>query len=160
MARPLLVVAALFVLAFTAPAGAQQMPANPSMAQHSDQEEANIKVVLDFYDKAINQKDFDAAKVYFGDTYIQHNPGAQDGPEGLKGFLEYLKAKLPDYHNTFKKVFADGDYVIVHVHSQANPDDRGRAIVDIFRLEGGKVVEHWDVAQEIPEKPANDNTMF
>ena len=135
--------------------------AAPSVfAADAQQMEANKKVVLDFYDKAINQKDFDAAKVYLGTKYTQHNPRAADGPEGLKGFIGFLKAKFPNYHSTFKRVLADGDFVIVHVHNVPNPGERGRAIIDIFRLENGKIVEHWDVAQDIPEKPANNNTMF
>jgi predicted SnoaL-like aldol condensation-catalyzing enzyme len=124
------------------------------------QMEANKKVVIDFYDKAINKKDFDAAKVHFGAKYIQHNPRAGDGPEGLKAFIDFLKSKFPQYQSTFKRVFADGDYVIVHVHNIPEPGHRGRAIIDIFRLENGKIVEHWDVAQDIPEKALNNNGMF
>jgi predicted SnoaL-like aldol condensation-catalyzing enzyme len=128
--------------------------------QTTDQEEANKKIVVDFYDKAINQKDFAAASEYLGDQYIQHNPLAADGPEGLKAFLEFAKANLQDYHTEFKRVFADGDYVIVHAHAKRDSEDRGSAVMDIFRLENGKVVEHWDVVQAIPEKSANDNGMF
>jgi predicted SnoaL-like aldol condensation-catalyzing enzyme len=134
--------------------------AGPAAAENTPQEEANKKVVIDFYDKAINKKDFEAAKVHFGPKYTQHNPRAKDGPEGLKGFIGYLKAKLPNYHSEFKRVLADGDFVIVHVFNKPTPDSRGRAIIDIFRLENGKVVEHWDVSQDIPEKAMNDNTMF
>jgi predicted SnoaL-like aldol condensation-catalyzing enzyme len=133
---------------------------HPAVAGNTPQEEANKKIVIDFYDKAINKKDFDAAKVHFGPVYIQHNPRAADGPEGLKGFIGFLKAKFPNYRSEFKRVLADGDFVIVHVFNRPNPDHRGRAIIDIFRLENGKIVEHWDVAQDIPEKSANDNGMF
>jgi len=150
MIRLVLAAAALAAVAFVTPASAGNTP----------QEEANKKVVVDFYDKAINQKDFEAAKVHFGPKYIQHNPQAADGPEGLKAFVGFLKSKFPNYHSEFKRVLADGDFVIVHVHNRPNPGDRGRAIVDIFRLENGKIVEHWDVAQDIPEKSANDNGMF
>jgi predicted SnoaL-like aldol condensation-catalyzing enzyme len=130
------------------------------MAADAQQMEQNKKTVLDFYDKAINKKDFEAAKVHFGSKYIQHNPRAADGPEGLKAFIAFLKAKFPQYQSTFKRVFAEGDYVIVHVHNIPEPGHRGRAIIDIFRLENGKIVEHWDVAQDIPEKAMNNNGMF
>jgi predicted SnoaL-like aldol condensation-catalyzing enzyme len=123
-------------------------------------EEANKKTVLAFYDAAINKKDFEAAAKYLGPKYIQHNPQAADGPEGLKGYIAFLKDKFPQQRNEFKHVYADGDFVIVHCHSVQVPGTRGRAIIDIFRLENGKVVEHWDVIQEIPEKPANSNGMF
>ena len=109
---------------------------------------------------AINKKDFAAASKYLGPHYIQHNPTAPDGAEGLKGFIEFLRAKFPDSRSEIKRAFADGDYVILHVHSVREPGTRGRAIVDIFRLENGKVVEHWDVIQDIPEKAANANGMF
>jgi len=136
------------------------LAAPAAFAADAQQMEQNKKTVLDFYDKAINKKDFEAAKVHFGSKYIQHNPRAADGPEGLKAFIAFLKAKFPQYQSTFKRVFADGDYVIVHVHNIPEPGHRGRAIIDIFRLENGKIVEHWDVAQDIPEKAMNNNGMF
>lgn len=141
----------LLVLTFLALASGSAVAADP---------EANKKVVIDFYDKALNQKDFDAASQYFGPHYIQHNPGAPDGIEGFKAFIALRKEKFPNARSDIKRAFADGDFVILHVHSVREPGDRGVAIVDIFRLENGKVVEHWDVVQPIPEKPANTNGMF
>jgi predicted SnoaL-like aldol condensation-catalyzing enzyme len=126
----------------------------------AQQMEANKKAVAEFYDLAINKKDFEAASKFLGPRYVQHNPRAADGPEGLKAFLAFLREKFPDYHSEIKRVFADGDYVIVHVHNVPTPGSRGNAIIDIFKLENGKVVEHWDVRQEIPEQSANSNTMF
>ena len=122
--------------------------------------EANKKTVVAFYEKAINQKDFDAASKHLGARYIQHNPVAADGPEGLKGFIGFLRDKFPNSRSEIKRVFAEGDHVIVHVHAVREPGTRGRAIIDIFRLENGKIVEHWDVAQDVPEKAANSNGMF
>jgi predicted SnoaL-like aldol condensation-catalyzing enzyme len=122
--------------------------------------EANKKAVIDFYEKALNQKDFDAAAKYFGPRYIQHNPGAPDGIEGFKAFITMRKEKSPNAKSDIKRVFAEGDFVILHVHSVREPGERGVAIVDIFRLENGKIVEHWDVVQPIPEKTANNNGMF
>jgi predicted SnoaL-like aldol condensation-catalyzing enzyme len=133
------------------------LPAGSALAADP---ETNKKVVLEFYDKALNQKDFDAAAKYFGPHYIQHNPGAPDGIEGFKAFIAMRKEKFPNAKSDIKRAFAEGDFVILHVHSVREPGERGVAIVDIFRLENGKVVEHWDVVQPIPEKPANTNGMF
>jgi len=124
------------------------------------QMEGNKKAVTEFYDLAINQKNFEAAAKFLGPRYTQHNPRAADGPEGLRAFLAFLREKFPDYHSDIKRVFTDGDYVILHVHNIPVPGSRGNAIIDIFKLENGKVVEHWDVRQEIPEQSANSNTMF
>ncbi len=131
-----------------------------AVAADAKQMEANKKTVTAFYDAAINHKDFDAAAKFLGPRYVQHTPRAADGPEGLEAFLALLREKFPGYHSDIKRVFADGDYVILHVHNVPTPGARGAAIVDIFKLEDGKIVEHWDVRQEIPEQSANSNTMF
>ena len=131
-----------------------------TFAERTKLEQTNIDLVTEFYNIALNDKNAEKARSYLGDVYIQHNPVAQDGPEGLVGFVNYLKNQFPQNHNEIKKAFADGDYVFLHVLSKRTPDSRGNAIVDIFRLENGKIVEHWDVIQEIPEKSANNNTMF
>ncbi len=122
--------------------------------------EANKKAVQEFYDFVINKKDFESARKYMGGRYKQHNPLVADGPEGLKAFIEFLKTNFPEARSEIKRVLADGDYVILHVHSIRPPNLRGRAIIEIFRLENGKVDEHWDVIQEIPEESANSNGMF
>jgi predicted SnoaL-like aldol condensation-catalyzing enzyme len=132
----------------------------PAALADTAQQEANKKVVLEFYEAALNQKDFAGASRYIGPRYTQHNPNAADGPEGFGRFLAFLRDKFPNSHSEIKKVFADGDYVILHVHSVREPGTRGSAIVDIFKLESGKIVEHWDVIQPIPEKAANTNGMF
>ena len=134
--------------------------AGVASAAQTAQEKANEQTVRDFYQAAINDKDFDKASKFLGNRYVQHNPTAADGPEGLKGFLTFLREKFPQSKSEVKRAFAQDDYVILHVHSLREPNTRGRAIVDIFKLENGKVVEHWDVVQDIPEKPANNNGMF
>lgn len=148
MLSAFVMLAALLFSGVTAPAAdVQQM-------------EANKKAVVAFYEVAINQKDFDAAAKFLGPRYTQHNPVAADGPEGLKGFLAFLREKFPNAKSEIKRVFADGDFVIVHVHAVREPGTRGNAIIDIFKLENGKVVEHWDVTQPVPEKATNNNGMF
>ena len=137
------------------------LASSAAMAATSEaQQEANRKAVLAFYDKGLNQKDADAALAYVGNRYVQHNPGAADGPEGFRKFIGFLREKFPNSHSEIKRSFVDGDYVILHVHAVREPGTRGNAIVDIFKLEDGKIVEHWDVVQPVPENPANNNTMF
>lgn len=131
----------------------------PAMAGGA-QEEANRKTVLDFYEKGLNQKDADAALAHVGDRYVQHNPNAADGADGFRKFIGFLREKFPNSRSEIKRSFVDGDFVILHVHAVREPGTRGNAIVDIFKLENGKIVEHWDVVQPIPESPANNNTMF
>lgn len=147
-----LIVAAI---AWTAPAQAQMTDAQKM--------ERNKKNVVEFYNAVLNEKNFDKAATYVGATYIQHNPIGADGLDGIKGFIGFLKAKFPNNKSEIKRVFADGNYVIVHVHAVREPGQRGNAIFDLFRLDdNGKVVEHWDAVQPIPEpeKALNKNGMF
>lgn len=122
--------------------------------------EANKKVVEEFYDLIINKKDFDSARAFIGNRYKQHNPLVADRPEGLEEFVTFLKTNYPEARSEIKRTFADGNYVILHVHSLRAPNTAGRAIIEIFRLENGKIEEHWDVIQEIPPSSANPNGMF
>ena len=132
----------------------------PAAHASAGQEAANKAAVLAFYEQGLNRKDADAALKYLGERYVQHNPNAADGPEGFRQFVAFLRDKYPQSHSEIKRVFTDGDYVILHVHAVREPGTRGSAIVDIFRLEQGKIVEHWDAVQPIPEQSANANGMF
>lgn len=135
--------------------------AGSAMAQAADTVgEANKKTVLAFYEAALVKRDVNAAVSYLGARYIQHNPTAPDGVEGVKGLIKFLAEKFPNRSSNIVRVIADADLVVLHVHAKSNPDDRGTAIVDIFRVENGKIVEHWDVMQPVPEKAANPNSMF
>ncbi len=132
----------------------------PASAQDRAREARNKEAVLGFYEKGLNQKDAEAALKYVGARYTQHNPNAADGPDGFRKFIGFLKEKFPNSHSEIKQVFADGDFVILHVHAVREPGTRGNAIIDIFKLDDGKIVEHWDVVQPIPETSANSNSMF
>jgi predicted SnoaL-like aldol condensation-catalyzing enzyme len=133
----------------------------PAQAQrsYSAQEERNKAIVLDFYEQGLNRKDFEAASKYLG-TYIQHNPNAEDGPDGFRKFIEFLKTKFPQSRSEITQVHVDGDFVVLRVRAIREPGTRGSAIVDIFRLKDGKIEEHWDSVQPIPEQSANQNGMF
>ncbi len=121
--------------------------------------ETNKKNVKKFYDLIVNKKDFESARKYMGNRYKQHNPNVADGPEGLRAHIENKITHFPDARSEIKRIIAEGDYVVLHVHSRPTPK-RQRAIIEIFRLENGKIDEHWDVVQEIPETSLNQNGMF
>ena len=125
------------------------------------QMERNKKNVAAFYDLIINKKDAETArKLYMGPRYKQHNPLVKDYPDGLVEFINWLKDNHPQASSEIVRIFADGDFVICHVHSQRPPNVH-RAIVEIFRCnEDGKIDEHWDVIQEVPTESANPNGMF
>ena len=123
------------------------------------QMEINKRNVAEFYDLIINKKDFDSARKYMGPRYKQHNPLVKDYPEGLAEFVDFLKTSHPGAKSEIVRIFAEGDYVFLHVHS-LRPPNTHRAIVEIFRLENGKIDEHWDVIQEVPDDSANPNGMF
>jgi len=122
------------------------------------QQESNKKMVTEFYQELFGNKNPDAINKYIGDKYIQHNPGLPDGKEALLQAVKVWFKDAPKEKVDFQHVAADGDLVWLHVRSKSGP--KVRAIVDIFRIENGKIVEHWDVIQEIPEKSANDHPMF
>ena len=151
--------AAVFLLGMTA--GIAVSVAVATMAAGADDKAAKNKAIaIEFYNRALNQLDFEKAAELIGDRYVQHNPHAIDGPEGLKNHLAMLKKDFPKNHGDIKRAIAEGDLVALHIHSKRTPESRGNAVVDIFRIKNGKVVEHWDVVQAVPEKALNDNTMF
>jgi predicted SnoaL-like aldol condensation-catalyzing enzyme len=121
----------------------------------------NKKIVRDFYELAFNDhKPRAAAAKYIGDTYIQHNPFVPNGAAPFYEHFEDYFSKHPHSYVVFSHVLAEGDLVVLHLHSRTEHSDLGKAIVDIFRVEGGKIVEHWDVSQEVPATTASGNTMF
>jgi len=123
--------------------------------------EANKRTIQDYAELAFDQrKPEEAVAKYQGPYYRQHNPGAADGGEPFIATVKRMAQTYPDFRMETKRIIAEGDYVVLHSHLILKPGDRGMAVVDIFRLENGKIVEHWDVVQEVPETSANNNTMF
>jgi predicted SnoaL-like aldol condensation-catalyzing enzyme len=123
--------------------------------------ENNKRIVREYYELAFNgRKPEEAVAKYQGSYYRQHNPQAADGPEPFINFVKYFTQTFPELHLDIKRMIAEGDLVVTHSNITRHAGDRGQAVMDIFRLENGKIVEHWDVVQEIPEKAENNNTMF
>ncbi len=123
-------------------------------------EQANRKLILDVYARVLGPLDSSRVDELFAPDYVQHNPMARTGAAGLKEFLDWARATSPDAEHRLKRVLVDGNYVVAHVHVIINPGERGNAVIDIFRIENGRVAEHWDAAQAIPEQSANENGMF
>ncbi len=125
-------------------------------------EASNKQVVMNYFRVAIEEKDPEkAARLYGGDYYIQHNPLVRDGWDGFKEFINGLSIQYPDRKANIIRVIAEGDFVVAHVHVTLSKEDAlGMAAINIFRLEEGKIVEHWDVMQPVPKKSENGNGVF
>lgn len=123
-------------------------------------EEANRKLVVEFYDQFFNRHETREAAKVVAENYRQHNPEVQDGKAPFVDYFTNFFKDNPYSHARIIRSAADGDLVWLHVHSVNDNKDRGQAVMDIFRVHEGKIVEHWDIIQNVPEKAANTNTMF
>ena len=145
-----------FVVGLAATAGLLANHASAAVTPRT----ANEKVVVAFYDQAFNAHQPKAASDrYIGSVYIQHNPLVPNGAAPFYDhFGDFFKSH-PEASLDMKHLVGEGDLVVVHSLFRAGPNDRGQALMDLFRVEHGKIVEHWDVIQPVPAETANGNTM-
>lgn len=124
------------------------------------QEQANLDFCTRMYHEMLFR--FDASRIdeFLADDYIQHSTAASEGKEGLRAFFTDRAGRFGDISFAIKASFVDGDFTIFHIHTVRFPGDPGMSIIDYFRLEDGKVKEHWEVLQEIPEVLPHSNGIF
>ena len=117
--------------------------------------------VLALYREVLDPHDRTRLREFLVEDYIQHSPEATDGLDGIGDFLDWIKATYPGHRNVIKRIFAQDDHVIVHLHCPVGAGEPDLAVVDIFRLnDAGMIAEHWDVVQRVPPTSKNNNTMF
>jgi predicted SnoaL-like aldol condensation-catalyzing enzyme len=121
----------------------------------------NKQTVINFITQSFNAKQPAAAvAAYVGAEYIQHDPQSPDGAAAFVQMATGFAGQFPQLNIDIKRVIAEGDLVAAHILINMAPEIPGMAGVEIYRLDGGKIVEHWNVLQPVPEQAANDNTMF
>jgi predicted SnoaL-like aldol condensation-catalyzing enzyme len=140
-------------------AHADSLATQVSMLKSVNQQlEENKKLVASLYQEIFGDKNIDAVDKYVGDNYMQHNPAVADGKEALKAALKIWFKGAPKEKIDIQHIGADGNFV--YIHTKSKQGNKTISVIDIFRVDGGKVVEHWDVMQEVPARAANDHPMF
>ena len=136
----------------------------PGAATDTPEEQANRRIVLEFYQRAFNAKDFTTASRFIGPRYIEHAVAGEqrEGAQTLKAYLQRLKIEHRDSRTEVKQVLTDGNYVILRSHRILTPGTLGDIVGDIYRLDNGKLVEHWRVVQAVARNPnpENNNSAF
>lgn len=123
-------------------------------------EEANRTLVVDFYRQVFERHDVAGGAKLLTEDYRQHNPEVPDGKAPFVSFFTGFFKEHPASGARIVRSAVDRDLVWLHVHATLDGKDRGQAVVDVFRVKEGRIVEHWDVVQEVPASAANANTMF
>lgn len=128
--------------------------------RYTAEEQANLDLVAGLFRDVLNPMDSGSVDRFISPDYIQHSQLAPPGREALKAFLDMIRTANPQAVHDVKRMFADGDHVIVHYHVRRWPDDPGFAVMDIFRIADGLIAEHWDVSMDVPTEGPNPNSPF
>src|SRR5215216_3926459 len=116
------------------------------------QEARNKQIAIEFYNAALNEKNWEKAARYIGDRYTQHSLYMQDGPAGFEGLVARIKKEFPENRGEIKRAMADGDLVVLHLHVTRNRQQLGWSVIEMMRVENGKIVEHWDMFRTVPKE--------
>lgn len=147
--------------AFAATGGAVAGEASAATDQGAALRAANLRLVQRVYDEVLGPIDPGPVDEIFAADYIQHNPNVLSGSQGLKEMLIRSRKNIPNAQHHVKRILVDGNMAMAHVHVIFRPgEELGHAAVDIFRIENGKIAEHWDVTQDVPATAKNTNGMF
>ena len=133
---------------------------DPSFFSRSEEEKSNMSIALSFL-SSLTSLDEEKVASFLSDDFIQHNPSIPGDKQGTIEKLTQLFSEDPEsFKLDIKRIYVDGNFVIIHSHLQIS-DQTNSSIIDIFKIgNNGKIIEHWDVIQEIPEVSLNENTMF
>jgi len=127
------------------------------MGQHLNQNKENA---IKFYETAYLGQPAKAVELYVGDDYTQHNPDVENGKEGFIAYFDKMQADYPEKSIEFVRAVAEGDLVALHTH-QTWPGEETYVTMDFFRFDDkGKIVEHWDSIQKVPDYSKSGNTMY
>jgi len=159
MNLPIRVRRVAMVLALAIPIGAVAMP-SPAAASNTAAEEANMQTARDLFAAIFTAQDFAVADRYLGPEYIQHAADVADGKVGLARVIAEIVEQVPKISYEIKHMVADGNMVTLMSHIRPTRDSRGQMMFNIYRFDAGKIVEHWETVQDIPETSANGNGVF
>jgi len=127
----------------------------------TDAEAGNRKLVLDCYQTQWRTRDFDRVRHHFTDDFVDHNPDVPGGNlDGLAKYFAEFQERFPDIELEIRRVIVDGDFVALHVRGRLTPDAPADSVMEIFRLNNGRLAEHWEVVQSTPQDSPNPVAMF
>jgi predicted SnoaL-like aldol condensation-catalyzing enzyme len=137
--------------------------ASGCQTRQAEETARNKALVIHAFERLLVENRIDDADQYLAAGFIEHDPASRDGIPTFKAWFRRYLAQHPHATNHIERVIAEGDLVVVQCHiitDSTNPNDRGLAGVDVFRVADGKLAEHWDVIEPVPAHPSNPRTMW